>query len=71
MPNLNGKRKEPEEMKKKIECPVIDKYIRVEEDSGIFLNNSNKCHFFKDEMIKMSHFLPPQIKNKKGNISII
>lgn len=54
------KRKEPDFLKRGFECPIPDKYRKTEPQP----NNSKNSK-------KNLHFLPPQVKSKESNISII
>ncbi len=65
------KRKEPEEIKEDFQCPIYDKYMRIDDKSGIFTLFSIKNISFLLEKMQKFQFLPPQLKSKKSNISII
>ena len=40
------KRKEPEEIKEDFKCPIYDKYMRTDQESGIFKGFSKENYQF-------------------------
>lgn len=62
-----NKRKESNNLKKDYECPVVNKFVRLNDETKKFTYENEEKKNEKSNFTQKMLFKPPQITNKKSN----